>query len=133
MWNLPGYYIKLHVSHSRQKSLFSSYSNRFFFFFNLDTSGLSCGMKDVQFLLMDSLVVMCGFSCSKACGILASDQPGIKPTSPALQGIFSTSKVPQQIFDKLKSYFVLGTNMDFTNPIIGLLTAKQHAKCNAES
>ena len=37
---------------------------------------------------MDTLVVMCGFSCSKACGILASDQPGIKPTSPALQAKF---------------------------------------------
>ena len=32
IWNLPVYYIKLHVSHLRRKSLFSSYSNRFFFF-----------------------------------------------------------------------------------------------------
>ena len=39
---------------------------------------------------MGSVVVARGLSCPAACGILAP-QPGIKPTSPALQGGFLTT------------------------------------------
>ena len=52
----------------------------------------SCGSW-AQLWLMGSVVTACRFSCSVACGILVP-QPGIEPTSPALQGIFLTTGPP---------------------------------------
>ena len=40
-----------------------------------------------------SLVVVHGLSCPTACGILVP-RPGIEPTSPALEGEFSTAGPP---------------------------------------
>ena len=54
--------------------------------------GLNCGTRDLRSVMQDlsrrctdSVVVTCGISCPTACEILVP-QPGIKPTSPALQG-----------------------------------------------
>ena len=52
---------------------------------------MSCGI--FQLWVMDSLVVACRLSCSKACGILVP-QPGIKLVSTTLQGRFSTTGPP---------------------------------------
>ena len=41
----------------------------------------------------DSVVAVCGLSCSEACGILVP-QPGIEPKSPGLQGGFLTTGPP---------------------------------------
>ena len=75
-------------------------------FVYLATLSLSCGMWDVHCVMRDllmwcvdsgcgtqapehvgSVAAMLELSCSKACGILVP-QPGMKPTSPALQGEF---------------------------------------------
>ena len=44
---------------------------------------------------MGSLVVECRFSCPATCEILVP-QPGIGPTSPALEGRFSTTGSPEK-------------------------------------
>ena len=54
-----------------------------------NTQGLRCIIRDFFISAHNSLVAACGFSCSKACGILVP-WPGIEPESPALQGGFST-------------------------------------------
>ena len=46
---------------------------------------------------VDSLVVVCRFSCSMACGSLVP-QPGIEPISPTLQGEFLTTGPPGKFF-----------------------------------
>ena len=83
-------------------------------FISLAALGLSCDMRDLQSLCVDSLVVACGFSsscgvwvqkctgsvvalcrlsCSVARGILVP-RPRIEPTFPALQGGFLTPGPP---------------------------------------
>ena len=51
----------------------------------------SCGVQDPQ--CTGSIVAICGFSCSVACGILVS-RPGIKSMFPALRGKFLTIEPP---------------------------------------
>ena len=62
----------------------------FLIFIYLTVCGLSCGMWDLLLQRTNSLVVKCGLTCSVACGTLLP-QPGIEPTSPALQGRFLIS------------------------------------------
>ena len=50
-------------------------------------------MWNFLFRCMTSLLVVRGFSCSMAYGILVP-QPGIEPTSPALQSEFLTTRPP---------------------------------------
>ena len=82
------------------------------FYLFLAVSGLSCGMQDLfvagLFVVAQGLLSSCdawapehagsvlaarGLSCPTACGISAP-QLGIKPTSPALEGGFSTTGPP---------------------------------------
>ena len=58
----------------------------------------SCGMRAPEHVVSSlwhagSVVVVRGLSCPAACGILVSG-PGIKPTSPALEGGFFTTGPP---------------------------------------
>ena len=54
---------------------------------------LGCVTWNFLFRCMTSLIVVRGFSCSMAYGILVP-QPGIEPTSPALQSEFLTTGPP---------------------------------------
>ena len=56
-------------------------------------SGLSCIMQDLSLQYADSVVVVLGFSCSLACGILVP-QAGIEPVFPTLEGGFLTTGPP---------------------------------------
>ena len=51
----------------------------------------SCGTRASEHV--GPVVVVCGLSCPVACGILVP-QPGIEPTSPALEGRFLTTGPP---------------------------------------
>ena len=55
--------------------------------------GLGCGTQDFFLCPAGSLDVVPGLNCPTACGILVP-QPGIEPTSPALQGGFLTTGPP---------------------------------------
>ena len=78
-----------------------------YLFVYLVASGLHCVVWVLSLRCMDSLVVAHvhqswgsvvrahGLSCSAACGILVP-RPGIKPTSPALQGRFLTTGPPPE-------------------------------------
>lgn len=55
--------------------------------------GLSCVMWDLLLCCVSSVVAAHGLSCSAACRILVL-QPGIKPSSPALQSEFLTTGHP---------------------------------------
>ena len=52
-----------------------------------------CGMRGLLLRHTSSVVVARGLSCPTACGILVP-QPGIEPTSPALEGRFFTTGSP---------------------------------------
>ena len=65
--------------------LFFNINVKLFFFF-LDWAGSSLWCRG-------SLVVVCGFSCTAACGILVP-QPGAEPVSPALKDRFLTTGSP---------------------------------------
>ena len=73
----------------------------FFFFFKylfiyFAALGLSCGTQDLSLLCAGfSLVAARGLSCPAACGILVP-QPGMEPTSPALEGGFLTTGPPEK-------------------------------------
>ena len=69
-------------------------------FIYLAAPRLSCAMRDHSFWCSDCLDVMHGLSacnawlsCSEACEIPVP-QPGLEPTSPALQGRFLTTGLP---------------------------------------
>ena len=55
--------------------------------------GLSWGPQELLLSWMNSLVVVCGLSCSVACGILVPG-PEMEPVSPALQGRFVATRPP---------------------------------------
>ena len=65
----------------------------FILLINSATLSLSCVMQDLSFQHTDLVVTVHVLSCSIACGILVP-QPGIKPSSPALQDRFLTSGPP---------------------------------------
>ena len=88
----------------------------FYFLIYLAVSGLSCGMRDLSLQCassslwhagfplvvawgrgapehVGSVAVACRLSFPTACGILVP-QPGIEPTSPALEGRFLTTGPP---------------------------------------
>ena len=65
----------------------------FFSFFSV--LGPHCGAQALHCSAQTSLVVVCRLSCPLACAILVP-QPGIKPTSPALEGGFLTTRSPRK-------------------------------------
>ena len=64
-----------------------------FWFFFSTVMGLPCGPQALEHT--GSVVVACGLSCSKTCGMLVP-RPGIKPAFPELQGGFLISGQPGQ-------------------------------------
>ena len=69
-----------------------------------------------------SLIVMCGLSCSAACGIVVP-QPGTQPMSPALKGGFFSTESP----GKFWSYLFLDQPL---NPLCSLQLLQLSWKCN---
>ena len=81
----------------------------FFFKFYLVVLGLSCGTQYLCCIMLDLSLQLCYsgsavaalglqssvLSCSMACGILVS-QAGMAPVSPALQGKFLTTRLPEK-------------------------------------
>ena len=64
----------------------------------------SCGTRALEWA--GSVVVACGLSCPVACGILVP-RPGIKPTSPALEGgLLTTGPLGKSlVYDFMKYLF----------------------------
>ena len=75
------------------------------------TQDLCCIKRDLSLQYTSSLVVVCGLSSSMACGILVP-RPGIKPTSPALQGGFLTSGPPGKALCVVLSHCACGNLLE---------------------
>ena len=69
------------------------YSLKIIFFFNLAASGLSCSLRNPSLPCAGSLVVARGLGYPVSCKILVPP-PGIKLSSPALEGGFLTTRPP---------------------------------------
>ena len=86
-----------------------------------------CGTRALSLRRVSSVVVAHGLSCPSPCGILVP-QPGIKPTSPALEGWFYTTGPPGK---SLTSLVLLTFNWNWAFPYITKVSNKsQWSKWN---